>query len=312
MRTRWSIADSQRASGRARRASPRPPMLFDRDTRRQLMMLYAWCRHCDDVIDGQDPGPSCAGAGRAGTRRPAAVPAARDGAWYARAMPATIPAFAALGRVARRHAMPRAICSNMLRRLRDGCAGSTRFRTLDDTLRYCYHVAGVVGLMMARSWACATRGDASGAPATSARLPADQHRPRHASTTRASAAATCRKTGWRGRHVAGGCGAAAAPPALHALAGELVELAEPYYASARTAWRSCPALRLGHRQRAADLSRHRLAGACPRRGCLGAARQRIGQAQAAAPVPGRIRRGPCDGAAARTGATHGLWTHPDL
>ncbi|MEO1720508.1 MAG: squalene/phytoene synthase family protein, partial [Pseudomonadota bacterium] len=30
--------------------------LFDADTRASAYMLYAWCRHCDDVIDGQDLG----------------------------------------------------------------------------------------------------------------------------------------------------------------------------------------------------------------------------------------------------------------
>jgi phytoene synthase len=27
--------------------------LFDATTRRSVLMLYAWCRHCDDVIDDQ-------------------------------------------------------------------------------------------------------------------------------------------------------------------------------------------------------------------------------------------------------------------
>ena len=30
--------------------------LFDPATRRSTLMLYAWCRHCDDVIDGQTLG----------------------------------------------------------------------------------------------------------------------------------------------------------------------------------------------------------------------------------------------------------------
>ena len=30
--------------------------LFDDDTRASAYMLYAWCRHCDDVIDDQDLG----------------------------------------------------------------------------------------------------------------------------------------------------------------------------------------------------------------------------------------------------------------
>ena len=30
--------------------------LFDAATRRSVLMLYAWCRHCDDVVDGQELG----------------------------------------------------------------------------------------------------------------------------------------------------------------------------------------------------------------------------------------------------------------
>ena len=30
--------------------------MFDRQTRLSVVLLYAWCRHCDDVIDGQSLG----------------------------------------------------------------------------------------------------------------------------------------------------------------------------------------------------------------------------------------------------------------
>src|SRR5436190_11508875 len=47
--------------------------LFDAQTRTDAEMLYAWCRHCDDVIDGQDmchgmaaPSPQDAAARREG------------------------------------------------------------------------------------------------------------------------------------------------------------------------------------------------------------------------------------------------------
>ena len=30
--------------------------LFPADVRRSVLMLYAWCRHCDDVVDGQELG----------------------------------------------------------------------------------------------------------------------------------------------------------------------------------------------------------------------------------------------------------------
>lgn len=123
--------------------------LFDAATRRSTLMLYAWCRHCDDVIDGQVLGfyqPTAATADDVAlrleqlelqTRRAFSGAEMRE------------PAFAALQEVAIRHAIsPRLACDHL-----EGFAmdvRGARYQTLDDTLRYCYHVAGVVGLMMAR------------------------------------------------------------------------------------------------------------------------------------------------------------------
>jgi phytoene synthase len=57
------------------------------------------------------------------------------------------PIFRAFQRVALHHAIPRQLPLALL----DGFAMDVdrrRFATLDDTLNYCYHVAGVVGVMM--------------------------------------------------------------------------------------------------------------------------------------------------------------------
>ncbi|MFC5551034.1 15-cis-phytoene synthase CrtB [Massilia aerilata] len=125
--------------------------LFDPDTRRKVLMLYAWCRHCDDVVDGQELGFNAAPreqhdaadklAGlREQTRRAYAGERMRD------------PAFAAFQEVALRHAgVPRIAPRYAFDHL-DGFAmdvEGARYETIADTLRYCYHVAGVVGLMMA-------------------------------------------------------------------------------------------------------------------------------------------------------------------
>ncbi len=131
--------------------------LFDPATRRKVLMLYAWCRHCDDVVDGQELGfnaapraqPDAAASFDAAakleelreqTRRAYAGEAMQD------------PAFAAFQEVALRHAgVPRIAPRYAF----DHLAGfamdveGARYETIDDTLRYCYHVAGVVGLMMA-------------------------------------------------------------------------------------------------------------------------------------------------------------------
>ena len=125
--------------------------LFDPDTRRGVLMLYAWCRHCDDVVDGQDLGMHTASTGiehtpaearrqlellREQTRRAYAGETMRE------------PAFAAFQDVALRHAIaPRYAYDHLAGFAMD--VDEVRYDTIDDTLRYCYHVAGVVGLMMA-------------------------------------------------------------------------------------------------------------------------------------------------------------------
>jgi len=123
-------------------------MLFDRQTRDSVTMLYAWCRYCDDVIDGQTLGHDS----KALTTEEMQVQLQRLQAETQRICDghdSDIPAFAALKKVVDKHRLARQHLFELL----DGFAmdaADARFITLDDTLRYCYHVAGVVGLMMAQ------------------------------------------------------------------------------------------------------------------------------------------------------------------
>jgi len=120
--------------------------LFPPSTRRSVLMLYAWCRHCDDAVDGQELGfakaPMARDAGAEldrlydATRRAYAGETMRD------------PAFAAFQEVALGHGLaPRYAFDHLAGFAMD--VAETRYDTIEDTLRYCYHVAGVVGLMMA-------------------------------------------------------------------------------------------------------------------------------------------------------------------
>ena len=120
--------------------------LFPPATRRSVLMLYAWCRHCDDAVDGQELGfakaPMARDAGAEldrlydATRRAYAGETMRD------------PAFAAFQEVALGHGLaPRYAFDHLAGFAMD--VAETRYDTIEDTLRYCYHVAGVVGLMMA-------------------------------------------------------------------------------------------------------------------------------------------------------------------
>jgi phytoene synthase len=117
--------------------------LFDRQARERSWLLYSWCRHCDDVCDGQVlGGPGTSGASgaveelHAKTRR--ALAGERTGE-----MP-----FDALAVVASECAIPH-------RFVFDHLAGfaldEDGWRPSDEAelVTYCYHVAGAVGCMMA-------------------------------------------------------------------------------------------------------------------------------------------------------------------
>lgn len=119
--------------------------LFDRQTRDRAWLLYAWCRHCDDVMDGQ-----ALGGEMAVVADPAATLAAlRAGTADALAGKKTgIAAFDGLAIVAAECAIPPRYIQDHL----EGFALDARGwqpRTEADLLRYCYHVAGSVGCMMA-------------------------------------------------------------------------------------------------------------------------------------------------------------------
>ena len=121
--------------------------LFDRPTRESAVMLYAWCRHCDDVVDGQEGGFATPDA----SPEDAAERLARleaDTLAALRGEPPAVPAFAALAAVARRHALPAGLPLQHLAGFRMDVEGR-RYDTIADTLDYAYHVAGVVGVMMA-------------------------------------------------------------------------------------------------------------------------------------------------------------------
>ncbi len=121
--------------------------LFDTATRDDASMLYAWCRHSDDEIDGQLLG--MAPATRSAMDRVASL--ARLQTETRRAIAGEVvtdPVFIGLQRVARRHAIPDRHVLELLAGF-EMDVSNHRYQTIDDTLSYCYRVAGVVGVMMA-------------------------------------------------------------------------------------------------------------------------------------------------------------------
>jgi phytoene synthase len=119
--------------------------LFDPATRGLVWDLYTWCRHCDDVVDGQTLGHDR----RAVADRPARLEALHAGtsaAFAGTAAPGD--PFGALGRVVTATGLPRRLADDHLAGFAMDVHGRS-YRTMAETLDYCYHVAGVVGLMMA-------------------------------------------------------------------------------------------------------------------------------------------------------------------
>jgi len=102
--------------------------------------LYAWCRRCDDAVDG----PRDAAARATAVERLRAELGRVYGAGDERD-----PVLAGFQAVVRRHAIPRRYPEDLI----DGMemdVGAVRYQTFDGLLLYCYRAAGTVGLMMAQ------------------------------------------------------------------------------------------------------------------------------------------------------------------
>jgi len=141
------VAQSEQAIAKGSQSFAAAARLFDRGTRDDAVMLYAWCRHCDDVIDGQSLGHEQVADFREGQHARLEdlrhqTEAALDGNVSGDYI------FDALRRVVARHAIPHRHPQELLTGFEMDVA-NRRYATIEDTLDYCYHVAGVVGVMMA-------------------------------------------------------------------------------------------------------------------------------------------------------------------
>ncbi|WP_371397785.1 phytoene/squalene synthase family protein [Fretibacter rubidus] len=119
-----------------------PPALRD-----DASMLYAWCRYCDDVIDGQIMGHDQIADYKTGQserleRLRADTRAALNGE------PTDNPVYAGLARVVATHNIDHKHPFDLLKGF-EMDASERVYVTVDDILDYSYHVAGVVGVMMA-------------------------------------------------------------------------------------------------------------------------------------------------------------------
>ena len=143
---RARIVEAARVSiARGSKSFAAASLLFDRPTRERAWLLYAWCRRCDDIADGQDHGHGMTRVADAPARL-AEVRAKTEAALAGEVV--GDPAFDALRIVAAETGMPHAWPRDLLAGFALD-AEEWRPRSEDDLYRYCYHVAGVVGCMMA-------------------------------------------------------------------------------------------------------------------------------------------------------------------
>ena len=140
------LGHARSAMARGSKSFAMASRLFDPETRDRAMLLYAWCRHTDDVIDGQ-----VLGQGRNDDNRPPAERLAEVERLTEMALagqPTGHPAYEALARVVAETGMPPQFPRDLVHGFRIDME-ERPFAIFDDTLTYCYHVAGCVGVMMA-------------------------------------------------------------------------------------------------------------------------------------------------------------------
>jgi len=139
------VAESERIIRAGSKSFRFASRLFDRPTRERAWLLYAWCRACDDLVDGQTLGH---GATRLQdpSERVSLARSLTDRALAGEQV--GVPAFDALRVVVAECGVPRRFIDDHLEGFALDAQG---WRPVDqeDLLRYCYHVAGAVGCMMA-------------------------------------------------------------------------------------------------------------------------------------------------------------------
>ncbi|MFC3096825.1 phytoene/squalene synthase family protein [Alteraurantiacibacter palmitatis] len=140
------VAQARAAIAAGSKSFAAASLLFDPATRERVHLLYAWCRACDDLADGQDMGGALAARdGQEGER----LELIRDLTARAMAGEATgHPAFDALGVVAAECGLTQGMADDVIAGFALDAAG-WQPRSEGDLMRYCYHVAGAVGVMMA-------------------------------------------------------------------------------------------------------------------------------------------------------------------
>ena len=139
------VATAHEAIARGSKSFAAASLLFDRKTRERAWLLYAWCRRCDDLADGQDFGHDLSAVPDPAARL-ALIRRLTDAALAGETV--GDPAFDALRIVAAETRLPHRFAYDLIEGFRLDLE-EWGPRSENDLYRYCYHVAGAVGCMMA-------------------------------------------------------------------------------------------------------------------------------------------------------------------
>jgi phytoene synthase len=139
------VEEAQRTIAAGSKSFRFASQIFDLKTRERSWLLYAWCRACDDITDGQTLGHDAVGVDDP-AERIAFLRSHTDAALDGKAT--GLAPFDALAAVAAETGIPRDLPHDHLAGFSRDAAGWSP-TSEDDLLSYCYQVAGAVGMMMA-------------------------------------------------------------------------------------------------------------------------------------------------------------------
>ncbi|HEX7852442.1 MAG TPA: phytoene/squalene synthase family protein [Sphingobium sp.] len=139
------VAHARASIARGSKSFAAASRLFAPEMRDNVWLLYAWCRACDDLVDGQDHGGTLTDVTDVEARL-TRVELLTD-ATLAGEETGEL-SFDCLGLVARECHLPRRYIDDLTEGFALDAEG-WRPESKDDMLAYCYHVAGAVGCLMA-------------------------------------------------------------------------------------------------------------------------------------------------------------------
>lgn len=140
------IAHSQAILEAGSKTFTKAASLLPRPVREAGYQLYAWCRHCDDTIDGQTLGHGQRAAQSIAEQRARLAELRKQTAAALEGRQVTELPFVGLQRVVREFRIPHEYPQALLDGMEMDVEG-VRYPTFDSLVPYCFKVAGVVGIM---------------------------------------------------------------------------------------------------------------------------------------------------------------------